>query len=180
MAAVCSGIFAVIKVFRFAGTSRTFLQPVVKYGNFFATLGALNQLLWHAVTEEKVRIDKWLWAARFYKTRSMAAKAVSGGHVHVNGDRVKSARGVGVGDALRIVRDETEFVVIVRALSDRRGPAPIARTLYEETEASIAARQKQGEDRRLMRLAGDMPPPKRPGKRDRRLIRNFTRKSDTE
>ncbi|MFH1218075.1 MAG: RNA-binding S4 domain-containing protein [Pseudomonadota bacterium] len=133
-----------------------------------------------SVTEEKIRIDKWLWAARFYKTRSMAAKAVSGGHVHVNGNRVKSARGVGLGDELRIVRDETEFVVIVLALSERRGPATIARTLYEETEASIAARLSRSEERRLMRLAGDMPPPKRPGKRDRRLIRNFTRKNNKE
>ncbi|MFZ5764657.1 MAG: RNA-binding S4 domain-containing protein [Thermodesulfobacteriota bacterium] len=127
-------------------------------------------------TEEKIRIDKWLWAARFYKTRSMAAQAVSGGHVHVNGSRVKAARGIGVGDELRIVRDETEFVVVVRALSERRGPATVARTLYEETEASIAARLQCSEERRLQRLAGDLPPPKRPGKRDRRLIRSFTRK----
>ncbi len=127
-------------------------------------------------TEEKIRIDKWLWAARFYKTRSMAAQAVSGGHVHVNGDRVKAARGVGVGDELRIVRDETEFVVVVRALSERRGPATMARTLYEETEASIAARLQRSEERRLQRLTGDLPPTKRPGKRDRRLIRTFTRK----
>ncbi|MFZ5760807.1 MAG: RNA-binding S4 domain-containing protein [Thermodesulfobacteriota bacterium] len=127
-------------------------------------------------TEEKIRIDKWLWAARFYKTRSMAAQAVSGGHVHVNGSRVKAARGVGVGDELRIVRDEIEFVVVVQALSERRGPATVARTLYEETEASIAARLQCNEERRLQRLAGDLPPPKRPGKRDRRLIRTFTRK----
>lgn len=129
------------------------------------------------MTDEKVRIDKWLWAARFYKTRSMAAAAVTGGHVQVNGARVKAARAVAIGDELRIVRNEMEFVVIVQALSDKRGPATVARTLYEETEESKAAREMQGTERRLMNLGRDFPPPKRPGKRDRRLIRRFTKKA---
>ncbi|MBI5558649.1 MAG: RNA-binding S4 domain-containing protein [Deltaproteobacteria bacterium] len=132
------------------------------------------------MTEEKVRIDKWLWAARFYKTRSMAAKAVTGGHVHVNGARVKAARSVGIGDELRIVRDEIEFVVIVQGLSEKRGPATVARTLYEETAESLASREKNSEERRLMHLGRDFPPPKRPGKRDRRLIRKFIKKSHQE
>ncbi|MCB2182770.1 MAG: RNA-binding S4 domain-containing protein [Desulfobulbaceae bacterium] len=127
--------------------------------------------------EKKVRIDKWLWAARFFKTRSMASKAVSGGHVHLNGARVKAARSVSVGDELRIVRNETEFIVVVLELSEKRGPATIARTLYEETEESIAAREMSREKRKLLRMGRDFPPAKRPGKRDRRLIREFTRKS---
>jgi ribosome-associated heat shock protein Hsp15 len=127
-------------------------------------------------TEEKVRIDKWLWAARFYKTRSLAARAVAGGHVHVNGARVKAARTVDIGDELRIVRDEIEYVVIVRAVSDRRGPATVARTLYEETEESMTRREQGAEERRLLNLSRTFPPPKRPGKRDRRLIRKFTKK----
>ena len=128
------------------------------------------------MTEDKVRIDKWLWAARFYKTRSMAAKAVAGGHVHVNGARVKAAHAVDLGDELRIVRDEIEFVVIVQALSERRGPAVVARTLYEETEESKTRREQGLEERRLLNLGRVFPPPKRPGKRDRRLIRKFTKK----
>ncbi len=130
------------------------------------------------MADEKVRIDKWLWAARFFKTRSMASKAVSGGHVHLNGARVKPARAVVVGDELRIVRNETEFVVTIQALSGKRGPATVARTLYEESEESVDARQLQGEERRLQRMSRDFPPPKRPGKRDRRLIRTFIRKSE--
>jgi ribosome-associated heat shock protein Hsp15 len=129
------------------------------------------------MTDEKVRIDKWLWAARFYKTRSMAAAAVTGGHVQVNGARVKAARAVAIGDELRIVRNEMEFVVIVQALSGKRGSATVARTLYEETEESKAAREMRVTERRLMNLGRDFPPPKRPGKRDRRLIRRFTKKT---
>ena len=126
--------------------------------------------------DEKVRIDKWLWAARFFKTRSMAAKAVSGGHVHVNNSRVKAAKGVGIGDQLHITRNETEFTVIIQALSERRGPASVARTLYEETPESIAARDKKREEYRLFKMGDSLAPSKRPGKRDRRLIRSFTRK----
>jgi ribosome-associated heat shock protein Hsp15 len=129
------------------------------------------------VEEKKVRIDKWLWAARFFKTRSMATKAVSGGHVHLNGARVKAAHSVSVGDELRIVRNETAFVVVVLDLSEKRGPATVARTLYEETAESIAVREMNSRERKLLRMGRDVPPAKRPGKRDRRLIREFTKKS---
>ena len=126
--------------------------------------------------KDKVRIDKWLWAARFFKTRSMASKAVSGGHVHLNGTRVKSAKKISVGDTLHITRNEIEFTVIVKDLSERRGPASVAQQLYEETEESIAARDKKREERRLIRRGESLAPSKRPSKRDRRLIRSFTRK----
>ncbi len=127
--------------------------------------------------DSKVRIDKWLWAARFFKTRSMASKAVSGGKVHLNGQRVKAAKSVDIGDVLRISRNEVEFVVTVLALADRRGPAELARSLYEESPESIRAREAGSEERKLLRLTDQRPaPPKRPSKRDRRKIREFIRK----
>lgn len=123
----------------------------------------------------KVRIDKWLWAARFFKTRSQAAHAVLGGKVHVNGIRIKPARIVIRGDELCIRRGEYEFVIIVQGLSGKRGSAVQARTLYEETEESVVARESLREQRR-MSAAEQSGPARRPSKRDRRLIRNFTRK----
>lgn len=127
--------------------------------------------------DEGVRIDKWLWASRFFKTRSSATQAVSGGKVHVNGGRVKPAKPVRVGDTLRIQRGALEFTVIVRELSDRRGPARVAQTLYEETEESRLTREQRREERVLLAVE-QMVPKKRPSKRDRRLIRNFIRKDD--
>lgn len=128
------------------------------------------------MTEEKVRIDKWLWAARFFKTRSMAAQAVSGGKVHLNGARIKPARIVQKGDELRIRRGEVEFVVIVQDIADRRGPAREAQLLYEETEASIRLREETREQKRLEAAGRMYGPVKRPDKRARRQIRSFTRK----
>lgn len=128
-------------------------------------------------TGEHVRIDKWLWAARFFKTRSMAAKAVGGGHVHVNGQRIKPSRIVQIGDELQIRREQTEFVIIVQDISDKRGPAPVARTLYEETEDSIRRREMTDRQRRLENIAA-AGPTRRPDKRDRRKIRKFTRKDE--
>ena len=125
--------------------------------------------------EVKIRLDKWLWAARFYKTRSLASKAVSGGHVHVNGFRVKPSRPVQVGDTLIIHRGHVEFEVIVLELNDRRGPAVKARTLYQETGESIERREEKARERRLLKPAGS-PPDKKPDKRDRRKIRKFLRK----
>ncbi len=125
--------------------------------------------------EEKVRIDKWLWAARFFKTRSLAAKAVSGGHVHVNGSRSKPARPVQVGDELCVRRGSLEFVVFVQQLSSRRGPAELARTLYLETDESIRRRERSRDERRLLNAAAPAPAG-RPDKRDRRKIRQFIRK----
>ena len=123
-----------------------------------------------------MRIDKWLWAARFFKTRSMAAQAVSGGKVHVNGARVKPARAVLVGDEFRIRRGEVEFIVIVQGISGKRRPAKEAQLLYEETDASILQREEMRHKKR-MDAAGKMyGPMKRPDKKARRQIRSFTRK----
>lgn len=124
---------------------------------------------------ENVRIDKWLWAARFYKTRSLASKSVSGGHVHLGGSRVKPARTVQIGDQLIIRKGPMEFTVIVCGLSDRRGPAAVARTLYEETEESISKREREREERRLIRAPASRPEGK-PDKRERRKIRQFLKK----
>ncbi len=124
-----------------------------------------------------VRIDKWLWAARFFKTRSLSSQAVAGGKVHINGGRVKASKIVAMGDSLRIQRGEVEYVVQVLALADKRGPAVQAQKLYEETEASMAAREANREERRLL-AAQRSAPEGRPSKRDRRLIRSFTRKDD--
>jgi len=127
--------------------------------------------------QKKVRIDKWLWAARFFKTRSMASQAVSGGKVHCNGQRLKPAKEVNVGDQLRIQRGHYEYIIFVQALNDKRRPAKEAVLLYEETEESILAREKQREERRLFSMASQQfGSIKKPGKRDRRLIRSFTGK----
>lgn len=125
--------------------------------------------------EAQVRMDKWLWAARFFKTRSQASQAVAGGKVQVGGQRVKPSRLVAVGDGLRIQKEQDEFAIVVRAVSGLRRGAPEAQLLYEETPESIAARLQAREARRLLRVAGAAPPG-RPGKRDRRLIRKFTKK----
>ncbi|WP_446007792.1 RNA-binding S4 domain-containing protein [Candidatus Electrothrix sp.] len=122
-----------------------------------------------------VRLDKWLWAARFFKTRSLASKAVSGGHVHLNGKRVKPSRLVQGGEQLRIKRGTEEYIVIILALSARRGPAKVAQTLYEETEESQAQREQAREQRRLVKASASRPEG-RPDKRDRRKIRKFLRK----
>jgi ribosome-associated heat shock protein Hsp15 len=124
---------------------------------------------------DSVRIDKWLWAARFFKTRSLAAKAVSGGHVALNGTKVKPARVVQVGDMLVIRLETTEFTVRVVGLSERRGPAVVARTLYEETPASVAKREQLAQEWKERRLQGN-PPEQRPDKHQRRKIRQFLKK----
>ena len=124
---------------------------------------------------ETVRIDKWLWTARFFKTRSLASQAVGGGHVELNGQRIKPARTVQAGDALVIRCEQGEYTVQVLALSERRGPATIARTLYAETEESVAKRLLLAEERRLQRLQGN-PPELRPEKHQRRKIRQFLQK----
>ena len=126
--------------------------------------------------EEKVRIDKWLWAVRFFKTRSLASQAVGGGHVQVNGNRVKPSRLVQIGDTLQIRRGQEDLVVVVQGLSGRRGPAAQAQTLYLETEES----QQGREAARQLRLEGGaaLPPNRRPDKRDRRKIRKLLRKEE--
>ncbi|MBU0479879.1 MAG: RNA-binding protein [Proteobacteria bacterium] len=129
--------------------------------------------------EKKVRIDKWLWAARFFKTRSLATQAVAGGRVHVNGERSKPSRSVIIGDRLKITRGEIEYDILVLALAERRGPAAAAQKLYQETAESLAVRERLAEERRLRKEAAPGPIfTGRPGKRDRRLIRRFIRGDD--
>jgi ribosome-associated heat shock protein Hsp15 len=118
------------------------------------------------------RIDKWLWAARFYKTRSMAAKACELGRVESHGQPVKPAREVRAGDMLTVETAGGKYEVEVTGLSEVRGSAAVAQTLYRETEESKVARQKEAEQRRLNR-AFTPAPPTRPSKRDRRRIIRF-------
>ena len=129
------------------------------------------------VTDKQVRLDKWLWAARFFKTRSLAAQAVNGGKVQVNGNRARSSRIVQVGDIVRVRRGEVEFTLTVLALSLYRRPAVEARLLYEESGQSIQLRQEAAQMRSLQ-AAGQTMPAKKPEKRDRRKIREFTRKDE--
>jgi ribosome-associated heat shock protein Hsp15 len=118
---------------------------------------------------DAVRVDKWLWAARFFKTRALATDAVLGGHVQLNGARVKPAKDVRVGDALQIRVGTLEWVVDVRALADRRGPASVARSLYEERPESREAREEHVLQRRLAKPIGaDLGA--RPTKQDRRRL----------
>ena len=123
---------------------------------------------------ERVRIDRWLWAARFFKTRGAATEAVLGGHVHVGGERIKPAKEVRIGDTLEIRRGEVRWTVVVTGVADRRGPATVAATLYEETAESLAARERQRQERRLARpLGADLGA--RPTKQDRRRIEALRR-----
>jgi ribosome-associated heat shock protein Hsp15 len=118
---------------------------------------------------EGVRVDKWLWAARFFKTRSAATAAVLGGRVHVNGARVKPGRELVAGDRLEIRVGERRWTVVVMGLTERRGPATVAATLYEETAESAAKREEHAAERRLARpLGADLGA--RPTKRDRRRL----------
>ena len=119
------------------------------------------------------RIDKWLWAARFFKTREQASKACELNRVLSNNQPAKPAREVRVGDMLHIKNEGGEFEIEVLALSQQRGPASIAQTLYRETEASKEARRKAAEERKLLGPLDFNAPSKRPSKRDRRLIHSF-------
>jgi ribosome-associated heat shock protein Hsp15 len=124
----------------------------------------------HLQQREGVRLDLWLWAARFYKTRSLARQAVEGGKVEIDGQRAKPARVLRGGEALRVVRGEETFEVAVRALSDSRGPASIAQALYAESETSRLRREAERANRAAER-AGYRAPEHKPDKRARRLIR---------
>src|SRR5687768_1404180 len=125
-------------------------------------------------SQERVRLDKWLWAARFYKTRALAADAIDGGKVDVNASRAKRAKMVQAGDEVAIRQTPFEHVIIVRAVSERRGPASVAATLYEETAASKAKREALATQIRSM-PSGDWDTG-RPTKRDRREIERFRRR----
>ena len=123
-----------------------------------------------APASDSLRLDVWLWAARFFKTRSLAKQAIETGKVEVAGQRAKPSRTVRIGDPLKITRGEETFEVAVLGLSDTRGPAPVAQALYAESEASRAAREASRAQRAAERT-GYRPPESRPDKRARRLIR---------
>jgi ribosome-associated heat shock protein Hsp15 len=123
----------------------------------------------------EVRLDKWLWAARFFKTRALAVEAAGGGKIEINGERAKPSRIVHVGDRLCIRRGPFEWTVIVKDTSRLRGPAPQAQLLYEETEES--ARQRAAVAAQLkLEHPPEFAPSTRPSKRDRRVIARFTKR----
>lgn len=124
-----------------------------------------------------MRLDKYLWAARFFKTRSLAAEAIDAGRVSVNGERAKPSKAVKPGDELAIRRPPWEHLVTIRALSEMRGPASVAQALYEETPESRARRQALAAELKAM------PPPLfkgRPTKKDRRTLERFYRRQDED
>lgn len=122
---------------------------------------------------DRVRVDKWLWAARFFKTRTLASDAVEGGKAHLNGQRVKPSKDVKIGDRLHITVGDMVWEITVLGLSEKRGPAPIAQALYEETPESCARREQQKENHAF--AADPAQAVKgRPTKKDRRMIHRFT------
>lgn len=127
-------------------------------------------------SSQSMRLDKWLWAARFFKTRLLACDAIRGGKIHVSGERVKPARLVRHGDELEITRGPQSMTVIVKALHGQRRPAQEAQWLYVETEDSRRKRELEAEQRRLLGPT-DQSVRKRPNKHDRRQIRRFTGKT---
>lgn len=124
----------------------------------------------HTEHPDRVRIDKWLWAARFFKTRAVAAEAVTGGHVHINGERSKPAHAIKIGDVLKITKAGATFVITVTVLSERRGTATAAQALYVEDPESQARREQQRVLYKLNALASPRPL-KRPDKRERRQLK---------
>jgi len=129
------------------------------------------------VADRTLRLDRWLWFTRFYKTRSAAAAAVQGGHIRHNGERARSSTKVAIGDQVRLVRHQLTYELTVEDIPSRRGPAPEAQACYSESEASIAAREGQLADLRSDRL--QMPTtPGRPDKHTRRKLRERNRGKD--
>ena len=122
---------------------------------------------------DRVRLDKWLWAARFFKTRSLATEAVSGGKVEVNGERAKPAKAIKPGDEIRLRLGPYEHILIVRGLAERRGPAAVAQALYQETDASRQARERLAEQLRLAPGGFVYEEKGRPTKKDRRELTRF-------
>lgn len=127
------------------------------------------------LTPERVRIDKWLWAARFYRTRGLSADAIDAGKIEVNGERAKRSRLVQAGDRLRIRMGPYEHVILVRGVSDRRGSAPVAQALYEEDSESRKARELMAAHVRAMN-ANNTYDSGRPTKKDRRDIERLRRR----
>jgi ribosome-associated heat shock protein Hsp15 len=124
----------------------------------------------------KVRIDKWLWAARFFKTRTLAKTAIEGGKVQLEGQRVKVSREISPGDRLRIRQGWDEREVVVKATSEQRRSAPIAQTLYEETEQSVSRRTRAAEARKA---AGSLArPSQKPGKHERKALERLRKQFD--
>lgn len=122
--------------------------------------------------EQKVRLDKWLWAARFYKTRSLAKQAVEGGKVEYNGQRSKPGKVVEIGAEIHLRVGSVEKDVVVEAISDQRRGAPEARLLYRETEDSVTRREEQSWQRRMI-MASQLPPARRPNKKQRRDLQRL-------
>jgi len=120
--------------------------------------------------DEPVRIDKWLWAARFFKTRGLAAEAINGGKVHVDDARVKTSKKIKPGMVVTISISQSLRTVIVSKLFDKRGPASVAQTMYEETEESLKRQKEMAE---LRRLNVQFSPANKPNKKERRQIRQF-------
>lgn len=126
---------------------------------------------------DRLRVDKWLWAARFFKTRSIAKTAIEGGKVHLEGQRVKVSREISVGEILVIKQGWDEKEVVVRALTAQRGPAPIARELYEETANSIEKREREAQARKAAGGAVARPAQK-PGKHQRKALERLRKQFD--
>ena len=124
---------------------------------------------------DSVRLDKWLWVARFFKTRQLAIDAINAGRIEVNDERVKPSKTVKPGDRVRLRKPPVEYRLVVRAISEKRGSATVARTMFEESVESIAAREK------VIAELREMPPPLfrgRPTKKDRRTLEQFQRGAD--
>lgn len=128
-----------------------------------------------STTLEKVRIDKWLWAARFFKTRNLAKQAIEGGKVQCEGQRVKASKDITTGLALTIRQGYDDKTVVVKALSDQRRGAPQAQALYEETAESLVKREERAAQRKAGGLAGQLISDHRPNKKERRQIHRFQR-----
>ena len=126
---------------------------------------------------ERLRVDKWLWAARFYKTRSIAKAAIEGGKVHLDGQRVKVSREITIGERLAIKQGWEEKEVIVKSLSDQRGPAPVAQMLYEETPESAQRREREAQARKA--AGGAMARPvQKPRKHDGKALEKLRKQFD--
>lgn len=126
-----------------------------------------------ADSSERVRLDKWLWAARFYKTRTLASEAVNAGRVHVNGQRSKPSRIVVLNDEIEIAKTPYQYTVTVKAISEKRGTGVQAQALYEEHAESITAREAQRAQQKILGMAFNPHPEKRPDKRSRRKIKEW-------
>ena len=125
--------------------------------------------------QERMRLDKWLWAARFFKTRALATEAINGGKIHLNGQRAKPGKDITIGSKLEISKDQYTWDITIKALNSQRRPAREAALLYEETEESRAKRQAEVERKHAERELLGVQQEQRPDKKDRRMIHRFKR-----